>query len=131
WIMVVTYLILLILLRSVFLPIKAIITTLLSLCASYGALVFVFQDGHFHKLLHFAPQGMLDISLLIIIFCALFGFSMDYEVFLLARIKECYEKTNDNRYSIIHGIDLSSRIITCAAIIVILICYSFMSADIL
>jgi len=131
WIMVVTYFILLILLRSIFLPVKAIITTLLSLCASYGALVFVFQEGHFHRLLHFAPQGILDISLLIIIFCALFGFSMDYEVFLLSRIKEYYEQTGNNVKSIVFGIVQSSRIISSAAIIVILICFSFMSADIL
>lgn len=131
WIMVFTYLILLILLRSVVLPLKAIFTTILSLAASYGMLVFVIQQGHFHQFLNFEPQGVLDISLCIIIFCALFGFSMDYEVFLLSRIKEYYEKTGDTINSIILGIDKSSRIITSAAVIVILICVSFMSADIL
>lgn len=131
WIMVLTYLTLLILLRSIFLPLKAILMNIISLCASYGVLVFVFQQGHFHRLLHFEPQGMLDISLLIIIFCALFGFSMDYEVFLLTRIKEFYKKTGNNRKSIIFGIDHSSRIITSAALIVIFICGSFMVADVL
>jgi putative drug exporter of the RND superfamily len=131
WIVVFTYLVLLVLLRSLFLPLKAIITAMLSLFASYGMLTLVIQHGYFHELLRFDPQGMLDISLLIIIFCALFGISMDYEVFLLTRIKEYYEKTGDNTKSIVQGIDRSCRIISSAAIIVILICCSFMSADIL
>jgi putative drug exporter of the RND superfamily len=126
-----TYLILLILLRSVVLPIQAIFMNILSLCASYGVLVLIFQEGYLHELLHFRPQGMLDISLIIIIFCALFGFSMDYEVFLLTRIHEAYNKTKDNSKSIIFGIVKSSRIITSAALIVILLCGSFMFADVL
>jgi putative drug exporter of the RND superfamily len=131
WIVGFTYLILLILLRSLFLPLKAIITAMLSLFASYGVLTLVIQTGYLHTLLNFAPQGFLDISLLIIIFCALFGISMDYEVFLLTRIKEYHEQTGDNVKSIVLGIDRSCRIISSAAIIVILICFSFMSADIL
>jgi RND superfamily putative drug exporter len=131
WIMVFSYLILLILLRSIFLPFKAILMNLLSLCASYGALVFVFQEGYLSNTLNFDPQGMLDISLLVIIFCALFGFSMDYEVFLLSRIKEAYLLTRDNKKSIIFGIEKSSRIITSAALIVIVICGSFLVADVL
>ena len=131
WIMTFTYLILLILLRSLFLPLKAILMNLLSLTACYGALVLVFQDGYLHQLLNFQPQGMLDVSLLVIIFCAIFGFSMDYEVFLLSRIKEAYELTHDNDKSIIFGIEKSSRIITSAAIIVILLCSSFLVADVL
>lgn len=131
WIVGFTYVILLILLRSITLPLKAILTTILSLCASYGLLVIIFQDGYLHDLLNFEPQGMLDISLLIIIFCALFGVSMDYEVFLLTRIKEYYERTKDNTDSIIFGIERSSKIITSAAIIVILLCFSFMAADVL
>lgn len=131
WVIACTYIILLILLRSVVLPLKATMMTLLSLCASYGILVFVIQDGHFHQYLNFAPQGMIDINLIIIIFCALYGFSMDYEVFLLTRIKEEYEETHENRKSISYGIEHSSKIITSAAIIVIMICVSFMSADIL
>ena len=131
WIVGFTYLILLILLRSVILPLKAILTTMLSLCASYGLLALVIQQGYLHELLHFEPQGLLDVSLLIIIFCALFGISMDYEVFLLTRIKECYEQTGDTVKSIVFGIERSSKIITSAAIIVILICFSFMSAEVL
>lgn len=131
WIMVFSYVILLFLLRSLFLPLKAIVMTLLSLCASYGALVLVFQDGYLSQLLNFQPQGMLDISLLVIIFCALFGFSMDYEVFLLSRIKEAHRLTKHNNNSIIFGIEKSSRIITSAALIVIVISCSFLIADVL
>ncbi len=131
WIMVLTYLILLILLRSLFLPIKAIIMNLLSLSACFGALVLVFQDGYLHQFLNFEPQGLLDISLLVIIFCALFGFSMDYEVFLLTRIKEFYLLTNNSKKSIIYGLEKSRRIITSAAVIVIFICGSFLVADVL
>ncbi|MDA8561881.1 MMPL family transporter [Gammaproteobacteria bacterium] len=131
WIVFFSYIALLVVLRSIILPLKAILTTMLSLFASYGVLVLVFQMGYFHELLVFEPQGMLDISLLIIIFCTLFGISMDYEVFLLARIKECHEQTGDNIKSIIFGIDRSWKIITSAAIIVILLCFSFMSADVL
>ena len=131
WVIVFTYLILLVLLRSLFLPVKAILMNLLSLSACYGALVIVFQDGYLHQLFNFQPQGMLDISLVVIIFCAIFGFSMDYEVFLLTRIKESYEVTHNNAKSIIFGIEKSSRIITSAAIIVIFICGSFLVADVL
>ncbi len=131
WIILFSYLILLILLRSLFLPLKAILMNLLSLCASYGALVLVFQDGYLANILNFDAQNMLDISLLVIIFCALFGFSMDYEVFLLSRIKEAHDSTKDNNNSIVFGIEKSSRIITSAALIVIVICGSFLVADVL
>ncbi len=131
WIVVLTYLVLLVLLRSVFLPLKAILMNALSLTATYGILVFVFQEGHLHQLLQFDPQGILDISLLVIIFCALFGFSMDYEVFLLTRIQESYKKNKDNDQSIVFGIEHSSQIITSAALIVVVTCGSFMVAEVL
>ena len=131
WILGFTYLVFLILMRSIVLPLKAILMTILSLSASYGVLVMVIQFGYLHELLNFEPQNILDISLLIIIFCALFGVSMDYEVFLLTRIKEYYEQTGNTIESIVHGLDRSCRIITSAAIIVIFICFSFMSASIL
>jgi putative drug exporter of the RND superfamily len=131
WVMVLTYLSLLVLLRSLFLPLKAIFMNVLSLSACYGILVFIFQEGHFYQLLNFEPQGMLDITLVVIIFCAIFGFSMDYEVFLLTRIQEHFKKTHNNKLSVIFGIEQSNRIITSAALIVISICGSFMTADVL
>lgn len=131
WVMSLTYLSLLLLLRSLFLPLKAIFMNVLSLSACFGVLVFIFQEGHFHQFLHFEPQGILDVTLVIIIFCAIFGFSMDYEVFLLSRIQEHFKKTGKNNLSIVYGIEQSNRIITSAALIVICLCGSFMVADVL
>ena len=130
-IMAVTFVVLMILLRSLFLPLKAIVMNVLSLAATYGVLVYVFQQGHLAGWLNFEAQGSLDISMIVIIFCALFGFSMDYEVFLLSRIQESYVQSKDNRLSIIYGIAHSSRIITSAALIVIVLCGSFLVADVL
>src|SRR5829696_4334465 len=92
----VTYLILLITFRSVFIPLKAVIVNILSLTASFGAMVFVFQDGHLSGLLDFTPLGFVDATLPILMFCTIFGVSMDYEVFLLSRIKEAYENGDSN-----------------------------------
>ena len=87
----VTYLVLLYTFRSVFIPLKAVVVNILSLTASFGALVFVFQDGNLSEVLNFAPLGFVDATLPILIFCTIFGVSMDYEVFLLSRIREAYE----------------------------------------
>ncbi len=125
-----TYIVLLILLRSVVLPLKAIIMNALSLLASYGALVWVFQEGNLSGLLNFKPLGLIEPSLPIIMFCTLFGLSMDYEVFLLSRIKESYSHTHDNTASVALGLQKSGKIITSAALIVVLVCLSFVTADI-
>ncbi len=130
-IIIVTFFVLMILLRSLFLPFKAIVMNILSLCATYGVLVYVFQQGHFSEILNFEAQGSLDVSMMVIIFCALFGFSMDYEVFLLSRIQECYQHHKNNKLSIVYGIEHSARIITSAAMIVIVLCGSFLVADVL
>jgi putative drug exporter of the RND superfamily len=82
-----TYLILLITFRSVFLPLKAVVVNILSLTASFGAVVFVFQDGNLSGLLDFTPLGFVDATLPILMFCTIFGVSMDYEVFLLSRMR--------------------------------------------
>lgn len=125
-----TYVVLLILLRSVVLPLKAIIMNALSLLASYGMLVWVFQEGNLSGLLNFRPLGLIEPSLPIIMFCTLFGLSMDYEVFLLSRIKENYDHTKDNTASVAMGLQKSGKIITSAALIVVLVCLSFVTADI-
>ncbi len=125
-----TYFVLLILLRSVVLPLKAILMNALSLLASYGMLVWVFQEGNLSNLLNFKPLGLIEPSLPIILFCTLFGLSMDYEVFLLSRIKENYDHTHDNTASVALGLQKSGKIITSAALIVVLVCLSFVTADI-
>lgn len=130
-IMATTYIILLILFRSVVLPLKAILMNSLSILASYGALVFVFQDGNLAGLLRFTPLGYVEATLPIIMFCILFGLSMDYEIFLLTRIKESYDLTGDNAKSVAAGLERSGRIITSAALIVVLVSFSFVAADII
>jgi RND superfamily putative drug exporter len=129
-VVVATYLILLILLRSAILPLKAIAMNMLSLFASYGALVWVFQDGHLSGLLGFKPLGFVEASLPIIMFCVLFGVSMDYEVFLLSRIREAWLETGDNTLAVATGLERSGRIITSAALIVVVVAGSFVSAEI-
>jgi putative drug exporter of the RND superfamily len=126
---VVTYLVLMLVFRSLILPLKAILMNLLSILASYGALVLIFQEGHLHQLLNFTPLGFVEASSPILMFCALFGLSMDYEVFLLSRIREAYERTGDNTRSVAEGLEQSGGIITSAAAIVILVSLSFASAD--
>lgn len=125
----ITYLVLMLLLRSLVLPLKAILMNLLSIVASYGALVFIFQQGHFSHLLSFTPLGFVEASSPILMFCALFGLSMDYEVFLLSRIREAYERSGDNTASVAAGLEHSGGIITSAAAIVILVSLAFASAD--
>ena len=89
----ITYVMLMLLFRSLVLPLKAILMNILSILASYGALVFIFQQGHLSGLLNFTPLGFVEASGPILMFCALFGLSMDYEVFLLSRIRESWEQT--------------------------------------
>jgi putative drug exporter of the RND superfamily len=127
----VTYLVLMFLFRSVVLPLKALVMNTLSILASYGALVFIFQEGHFSHLLNFTPLGFVEASSPILLFCALFGLSMDYEVFLLSRIREAYEETGDNTTAVAIGLERSGGIITSAAAIVILVSAAFASADML
>ena len=125
-----TYLVLFVLLRSVVLPAKALIVNALSITASFGALVWIFQDGNLSALLGFAPLGFVETTLPVILFCVLFGLSMDYEVFLLTRMKEVYDKTGDNREAVIRGMERSGRIVTSAALIVVVVAGSFAFADI-
>ncbi|MBA3792533.1 MAG: MMPL family transporter [Rubrobacter sp.] len=121
----VTYLILLVTFRSVLLPLKAVIVNILSLSASYGAVVFVFQDGNLSGLLNFTPLGFVDATLPILMFCTIFGVSMDYEVFLLSRIREAYENGDSNTASVSKGLVATAGIITSAAAIIIVVTGAF------
>jgi putative drug exporter of the RND superfamily len=121
----VTYLILLITFRSVFIPLKAVIVNILSLTASFGTMVFVFQDGHLSGLLDFTPLGFVDATLPILMFCTIFGVSMDYEVFLLSRIREAYENGDSNTASVAKGLVSTAGIITSAAAIIIVVTGAF------
>ncbi|HVL24380.1 MAG TPA: MMPL family transporter, partial [Thermomicrobiales bacterium] len=125
-----TYVILLMLFRSVILPIKAILMNAMSILASYGALVWIFQEGHLSSILGFTPQGFVEASLPVIMFCVLFGLSMDYEVFLLSRVQEEWHRTHDNEESVAVGLERSGRIISSAALIVVVVTASFVTADV-
>lgn len=124
------YLVLLRTFGSVVLPLKAVVMNVLSILASYGALVVIFQDGALSGLLHFQPLGYVEASLPILMFCVLFGLSMDYEVFLLSRVQEAHLDGHDNTTSVARGLERSGRIITSAAAIVVLVSFSFVAADI-
>ncbi|GAC1378924.1 MAG: MMPL family transporter [Ktedonobacteraceae bacterium] len=124
-----TYIVLLLLFRSLVLPLKAIVMNTLSILASYGALVVIFQNGFLHQLLNFTPLGFVEASGPILLFCSLFGLSMDYEVFLLSRIQEAFWQTGDNTQAVALGLQRSGAIITSAAIIVIVVSACFATAD--
>src|SRR6266699_406165 len=124
-----TYIVLLLFFRSLVLPLKAILMNTLSILASYGALVVIFQNGFMHQALGFTPLGFVEASSPILLFCTLFGLSRDYEVFLLSRIQEAYWQTGDNTQAVALGLQRSGGIITSAAVIVIVVSACFASAD--
>ncbi len=125
FVLVVTYLVLLVVFRSVLLPLKAVIVNTLSILASFGALVFIFQWGHFERLFDFRSPGYVDATLPIVMFCTIFGVSMDYEVFLLSRVREAWLETGDNRASVGIGLARTGRIITSAALIIVIVAGAF------
>lgn len=130
FIVVVTMVVLFLLLGSVLLPIKAVVMNFLSLSASFGALVWVFQDGHFTQLLGFRAQS-IDPSIPVLLFCIVFGLSMDYEVLLMSRMKEEWERTRDNRHAVAQGLELSGRLVTGAAAIMVVVFLGFGLAQVL
>ena len=130
FIIVTTYLVLFVLLRSVVLPAKALIMNTLSIVASFGALVWIFQQGNLSSVLGFQPLGYVETTQPVILFCVLFGLSMDYEVFLLSRMKEVWDRTGDNIEAVARGLERSGRIVTSAALVVVVVAGSFAFADI-
>ncbi len=127
-VVVATYAALLVLLGSVLLPLKAVIVNLLSISASYGALVWIFQDGHLSRWLDFTP-GSIQTATPIIMFCLIFGLSMDYEVLLLSRVREEYERTGDNILAVGAGLERTGRLITWAGAIMAAVFFAFALAD--
>ncbi len=124
-VLLLSYLILMLFLRSVFLPLKAIILNLGSVLAAYGVLVLVFQEGHGAGLLGSSAQGHIDSFNPILMFCVLFGLSMDYEIFLLARIREEYSRSQDNTHAVAWGLEKTAGIITSAAAIMVTVFAGF------
>ena len=116
---------------SLVVPIKAVVMNILSLGASFGALVWIFQDGHLSGVLHFDSVGALDLWMPVLILIFAFGLSMDYEVFLLSRIKEVHDETGDNDLAVAVGLQRSGRIITSAAALIVVVFAGFAAGEVL
>ena len=129
WTMLATAVILFLLFGSVVLPLKAVLMTLLSASASFGALVWIFQDGNLSNLLNFQSPGFTVAGIPIIMFCVIFGLSMDYEVLLLSRIQEAWRRTGDNTASVVEGVVRTARVITGAALVMVSVFFAFVLAD--
>jgi RND superfamily putative drug exporter len=117
FVLALSFLVLMVMLRSLLLPLKAVLMNLLSIGAAYGVLVAVFQWGWFDGLLGFESQGALDTINVPLIFAVVFGLSMDYEVFLMSRIRERYMESGDNERAVAEGLASSARTISSAALI--------------
>jgi RND superfamily putative drug exporter len=125
------FVLLFLMLGSVVIPVKAVVLNVLSLSVSFGALVWVFQDGNLSNLLGFTPLGSIDGTQPILIFAIAFGLSMDYEVFLLSRVKEHYDRTGNNTASVALGVQKTGGIITSAAILLVVVIGGFATGQIL
>src|SRR3954467_13199129 len=120
-----TFALLFLMTGSVLVPIKALLMNTLSLGATFGTLVWIFQDGHLSSALHFTPFGSIEAWLPVIVFVFAFGLSMDYEVFLLSRIKESYDESGDTTTAVADGLQRSGRIITSAAFLILVVFLGF------
>ena len=120
-----TFALLFLMTGSVLIPVKALVMNTLSLGAVFGALVWVFQDGHLAGILGFTAFGAIEAWVPVIVFAFAFGLSMDYEVFLLSRIKEAHDETGDTNHAVATGLQRSGRIITSAAFLVIIVFLGF------
>lgn len=129
FVMLVSGLVLFLLLGSVLLPIKAMLMNVLSIAGSFGAMVWIFQDGNLSGLLGFEPRP-LEPALPPLLFCLVFGLSMDYEVLLLSRIDEEYRHTGDNTLAVAHGLEKTAGIITSAAAIMVAVFAAFALAHV-
>ncbi len=124
-----SFLLLLVVFRSVLVPIKAVVMNLLSIAAAYGVVVAVFQWGWFAGLLGVESTGPIEPFIPMMLFAIVFGLSMDYEVFLLSRIREEYDRTGDNALAVADGLAATARVITAAAAIMVTVFASFVLGD--
>ncbi len=129
FVLITTIIVLTLLLRSLVLPFKAVLMNALSLSAAFGALVWVFVQGHLSGFLGFTP-GPLDPTIPVLLFCVVFGLSMDYEVFLLTRMQEAWVRTGDNRTAVADGLERSGRLVTGAAAIMACVFLAFALASV-
>ena len=115
---------------SLVLPVKAIVVNLLSISASFGVITWIFADGHLEGPLGFTSTGFLDATQPIFMLAILVGLSMDYEVFLLSRIREQWDLTHDNTLSVATGVQRTGRIITSAALLLAVVIGAFSTSGI-
>ena len=125
-----TFVLLFLAFGSVVLPVKAIVMNALSLTATFGAIVWIFQEGHLSGLLHFTPTGTIDPTMPILMLAIIFGLSMDFEVFLLSRIRERYDVTGDNQAAIAGGLQRTGGIITSLALLLVIVVGAFSASGI-
>ena len=124
FILISSYILIFLQVRSVILPLKALVMNVLSVAASFGVLVWIFQQGNGAELLNFTPQP-IDPTTPVMIFAILFGLSMDYEVLMLSRIHEEWERVGDNTKAVAVGLQKSGRIITSAALVMVTVFSAF------
>jgi trehalose monomycolate/heme transporter len=115
---------------SVVLPVKAIVMNVLSLAATFGVVVWIFQWGHLSGLLRFTPTDSIDPTMPILMLAIIFGLSMDYEVFLLSRIRERYDQTGDNTVAVAAGLQRTGGLITSLALLLIIVVGAFSASGI-
>src|SRR6266702_3439276 len=125
-----TFVLLFLAFGSVVLPLKAIVMNVLSLSATFGVVVWIFQWGHLSGLLQFTPTGSIDPTMPILMLAVIFGLSMDYEVFLLSRIRERYDQTGDNTASVAAGLQRTGGLITSLALLLIIVVGAFSASGI-
>ena len=127
---VTTFVVLFMLFGSLLVPLKALVLNFLSLTATFGAMVFIFQDGHGSGLLDFTATGDIAVAMPILMFCIAFGLSMDYEVFLLSRIKEEHDRGSDTVRSVAIGLERTGRIVTAAAVLIAVVFLAFATGNV-
>ena len=125
-----TFVLLFLAFGSVILPLKAIVMNVLSLSATFGVIVWIFQWGHLSGLLRFTPTGSIDPTMPILMLAIIFGLSMDYEVFLLSRIRERYDQTGDNTVAVAAGLQRTGGVITSLALLLIIVVGAFSASGI-
>ncbi|MGH3231303.1 MAG: MMPL family transporter, partial [Streptosporangiaceae bacterium] len=125
-----TFVLLFLAFGSVVLPLKAIVMNVLSLGATFGVVVWIFQWGHLSGLLRFTPTGSIDPTMPILMAAVIFGLSMDYEVFLLSRIRERYDQTGDNTVAVAAGLQRTGGVITSLALLLIIVVGAFSASGI-
>ncbi len=128
-ILVLSFVLLMLVFRSLLVPLKAVIMNLLSIGAAYGVVVAIFQWGWMRNIVGIGKEGPIEAWVPMMLFAIVFGLSMDYEVFLLSRIKEEYDRTRDNGAAVAHGLAKTARLITAAAAIMICVFGSFVLSD--